>query len=90
MIIMIIVIIITAIIIIIIIIIITGTIMTADNKYLYFIWKKLKHFNNVTHICYSTFIHNSLPFLKIKVIGRRYSISLWQSRIENYQEMREA
>ena len=65
--------------------------MTADNKYLYFIRKKLKHFNNVTHIYYSIFIHNSLPFPKIKIIGRRYLIPLWQSRIENYQEeIREA
>ena len=64
--------------------------MTADNKYLYFIWKKLKHINKVTHICYSIFIHNLLSFPKIQIIGRRYLILLWQSRIENYQKIREA
>ena len=50
--------------------------MTGDNKHLYFIWKKLKHINNVTHICYSIFIDNSLSFPKIQIIGRRYSIPL--------------
>ena len=64
--------------------------MTGDNKYLYFVWKKLKQINNVTHICYSIFIHNSLPLPKIQIIGRRYSIPLWQSRTENYQEIRKA
>ena len=50
--------------------------MTGDNKHLYFIWKKLKHINNVTNICYSIFIDNSLSFPKIQIIGRRYSIPL--------------
>ena len=64
--------------------------MTADDKYLYLVWRKVKHINNVTHICYRIFILNSLPFPKVQVIGRRYSIPLWQSRNENYQDIREA
>ena len=64
--------------------------MTADNNYLYLVWTKLKYVDNVTHICYSIFIQNSLPFPKIQIIGRRYSIPLWQLRNENYQKIPEA
>ena len=51
---------------------------TADNKYLYFIWKKLKHISNVTHICYSIFIHNSLSFPKSRSL-----VDVTQSRYGN-------
>ena len=53
-------------------------VMTADNKYLHFTWKKLKHISNVTHICYSIFIHNSLSFPKSRSL-----VDVTQSRYGN-------